>query len=288
MGIITDIEKKNEEIKQLSLIDDLFFAVAFEDIDACQELIRVIMDNDTIVVKEVKTQFSIRSIMEHSVQLDLVASDSTHRTYCIELQKRDENNAEYRIRYNQALFDSRLLDKGVDYSELPIMVSIFISDFDVHNSGMPIYHTETRIKENGQLYEDGRHIIYVNATNDDGSTVSRLMKEFKNQGKISEEFTCIANRVKYLKQNEGGQRSMHPIIERIYGEEIAQLKEEMQREMQKEKEMQEEFAKQVEKEREVTVKRLLEKKISVEDIMYATSCSQEEVLRVMEDTEIYG
>lgn len=52
--------------------------------------------------------------------------------------------------------------------------------------------------------------------------------------------------------------------------------------------MQEEFAKKVEKEREVTVKRLLEKNMSIDDIMYATSCSQEDVLRVMEETEAYG
>ena len=67
-----------------------------------------------------------------------------------------------------------------------------------------------------------------------------------------------------------------------------EIEREKQREIQRELQMQEEYAKKVEKDREITVRRLLEKKMSVEDIVYATSCSQEDVLRVMEETTVYG
>ena len=193
-------EKLKKTSKDMVLFDDTLFAVAFEDKAACQELIRIVTDDESLVVIDNKTQYTIRNVENHSVTLDLIVKDSRGKKYAIELQKKDERNAEKRIRYNNSLYDTLLLDKGVDYCELPTVISIFVSKFDVHKTGLPIYHIKMTIEETGQTYDEGRQIIFVNSCNDNGSKIARLMNEFSNKERISSEFTHISERVRSLKK----------------------------------------------------------------------------------------
>ena len=89
----------------------------------------------------------------------------------------------------------------MDYSELPTVISIFVSKFDVHKTGLTIYHIKMTIEETGEPYDEGRKIIFVNLCNDNGSKIARLMNEFLNKDRISSEFTYISERVRSLKEN---------------------------------------------------------------------------------------
>ena len=201
-------ERYQKTTDEMVLFDDTLFSVVFEDKDACQELIRLITGNSSVIIIENKTQFTIKNLNKHSVILDLTAKDSNGIIYAVELQKRNEMNSEHRIRYNNSLYDSLLLDKGIDYNELPDVISIFISEFDVHNIGNPIYQINSTIDNTSFPYEEGRKIIFVNASNSDGSPISRLMDEFFNKGRISNEFINISERVRYLKETMGGAQIM--------------------------------------------------------------------------------
>ncbi|MBQ4069579.1 MAG: PD-(D/E)XK nuclease family transposase [Lachnospiraceae bacterium] len=195
--------------------DNTLFAVAFEDKAPCQELIRIVTGDESLVVIDNKTQYTIRNVENHSVTLDLIVKDSRGKKYAIELQKKDERNAEKRIRYNNSLYDTLLLDKGVDYCELPTVISIFVSKFDVHKTGLPIYHIKMTIEETGQTYDEGRQIIFVNSCNDNGSKIARLMNEFSNKERISSEFTHISERVRSLKEELGGEVIMREKMEAL-------------------------------------------------------------------------
>ena len=226
-------EKSKKTSKEMVLFDDTLFAVACEDKAACQELIRIITGDDSLVVINNKAQYTIRNVENHSVTLDLTAKDSKGKLYAIELQKKDERNAEKRIRYNNSLYDTLLLDKGTDYSELPTVISIFISKFDVHQTGLPLYHVKMTIEETGETYNEGRQIIFVNASNDNGSKIARLMNEFSNQERISSEFIHISERIRYLKEEIGGQAIMCEKMEKLAKEYAADEHAETARKMLK-------------------------------------------------------
>ena len=271
-GKILDKATFNEKLKNTSkdmvLFDDTLFAVAFEDRAACQELIRIITGDDSLVVIDNKTQYTIRNVENHSVTLDLTVKDSKGRRYAIELQKRDEKNAEKRIRYNNSLYDTLLLDKGVDYSELPTVISIFVSKFDVHKTGLPIYHIKMTIDETGAPYDEGRKIIFVNSCNDNGSKIARLMNEFSNKDRISSEFTHISERVRSLKENIGGETIMCEKMEALakeYAEyAIANTK--------------------VEKDIEYA-KKMLKANMTVEEILEISPLSVEEIEKIKAEIE---
>ena len=65
-----------ESIAKLTLMDDIFMNKVFENnIPAAELLLRIILKNDKIKVKEVKVQNFIQNLYGHSAQMDILAQD---------------------------------------------------------------------------------------------------------------------------------------------------------------------------------------------------------------------
>ena len=54
--------EKIERIKEFRLIDDIFFEVFASDIPACQEILRVILEDAELIVNDVVVQSSERNL----------------------------------------------------------------------------------------------------------------------------------------------------------------------------------------------------------------------------------
>lgn len=80
-------------------MDDNFMTAVLSD-KACAELvIRIILDRDDIIVKHTRTQYTINSLKNHSVRLDLYAEDLEGTKYDIEIQRSDRGATPKRARY---------------------------------------------------------------------------------------------------------------------------------------------------------------------------------------------
>ena len=44
--------------------------------------------------------------------------------------------------------------------------------------GLAVYHIDKYIKETGELFDDGSHILYVNGAYRDDSAIGKLMHDF--------------------------------------------------------------------------------------------------------------
>ena len=64
-------------------------------------------------------------------------------------------------------------------------------------------------------YEDGEHILYVNAAVDDGTETAELMKYFLRADPEDMSQGALSGRVRYLKKEEGGQKIMCEVMDRI-------------------------------------------------------------------------
>ena len=65
-------------------------------------------------------------------------------------------------------------------------------------------------------YDDGQHIIYVNAAVDDGSPKAALMRYFKTCAPDDMSQGALSRRVHYLKREKGGIEEMCEYSERIF------------------------------------------------------------------------
>ena len=91
------------------------------------------------------TQVFVENLVNCSVRLDILATDSVGTKYNIEIQRSDKGAGRKRARYNSSMLDANLLQKGEDFSELPETYVIFITENDVMGKGLPLYPVERYI-----------------------------------------------------------------------------------------------------------------------------------------------
>ena len=95
-----------QKIKAMRLMDDNFMTAVLSD-KACAELvIRIILDRDDIIVKHTRTQYTINSLKNHSVRLDVYAEDLEGTKYDIEIQRSDRGATPKRARYISSMIDA--------------------------------------------------------------------------------------------------------------------------------------------------------------------------------------
>lgn len=95
-------EEKIEQVKELRPIDDVFFEVLAENPGVCEEILRVIMNDEGLVVESVIVQSSKRNIYGRSVRLDTLCILSSGKRVNIEVQRSDNDDHLRRVRFNSA------------------------------------------------------------------------------------------------------------------------------------------------------------------------------------------
>lgn len=207
-----------EKIHRMCLMDDAFFNVCMDGSPECIQLIlRIIMDKSDLEVQEVITQRTIANIHYRGVRFDVMAT-AEGKIYDIEVQRSDEGAIPQRARYNANMIGAKSLQSGKKYDEMPESYVIFITENDVLGYNFPIYHIERTIRENGKLFNDGDHIIYVNGTNRDNTPLGKLMQDFFATNPDEMNYPILAERTKYFKEDERGVAKMSPITKEIYDE----------------------------------------------------------------------
>ena len=125
------------------------------------------------------------------------------------MQRSDAGADVHRARFNSSMLDTRMLKAKQNFKEMHESYVIFITENDVMGDGLPLYHIDRVIRENGKSFHDGSHIIYVNGSyKNDEDPVGRLMHDFGCRRASDMFYTELANQVKYYKETEGGREIM--------------------------------------------------------------------------------
>lgn len=205
LGVSKEVyEERMAQIQSLTLMDNKLLVKVFEDEACVEELLRVIMDKPGIQVMECHTEVYIHNLYGRSVRLDISARDSDDKLYDVEVQKSNAGAIPKRARYNGALLDADVTNPGDDFQNIPETVVIFITENDVLCGGLSIYHIERTIQETGKLFNDGEHIIYVNASICDDTKLGRLMHDMKCERVEDMDNKVLADRVDYFKNDKRG------------------------------------------------------------------------------------
>lgn len=212
-----------ERIKNYRLLDDNFMTACFQkDLKAVELVIRIIMNIDSLIVKRVEVQKTIKNISGRSVRLDVFAVDSEGKNYNIEIQKTNDGAGAKRARHNAASLDSSNLQPGENVEILPETYIIFITEHDVLKGNLPIYHIERCIIETGEYFNDGTHIIYVNAEIQNDTPLGKLMYDFSCIDPEDMHYKELAKRVKFVKTDSREVENMCRAMELLREESIAE------------------------------------------------------------------
>ena len=221
-----DFARKHQEdlvrIKNFRLMDDDFMSKVFEDKACAEFLLKIILNRDDLTVKEAHGQHDIKNLQGRSVRLDILAVDEQNRVYNIEVQRSDRGAGAKRARYNSSLLDANLTEPGDAYDALNETYVIFITENDVLKDGLPIYHINCIIEENGKRFNDEAHIIFVNSQIKDETALGKLMYDFSCTDPKDMKYPVLAERVKYFKEDTKGVTNMCRALEEMRDESYAE------------------------------------------------------------------
>ena len=272
MTVTETMDQKQQEdlarLRQLRLIDDDFFSKCFDNDTAYVQLVlQIVLDKPDLNVVDVRTQVFVENLLNRSVRLDVLATDSEGRKFNIEIQRSDKGAGRKRARYNSSMMDVNLLEKGNDFEALPETYVIFITENDVIGLGEAIYEIERCFVKSGKRFGDGSHILYVNGSYRDDSPVGKLMHDFSCTDPSDMCYNVLADRARFFKESKEGIAVMCKVLD------------DMRRQS-----YQEGMAEGKNKNRKETALNLLKLgTISLDDISFATGLSLDEVKKLNED-----
>ena len=168
-----------ERLKLFRYMDDDFMTACLEDnYEAVELILRIVLGQEDITIKSIRVQDSMKNLQGRSAILDVHAVDNTGKEFDCEIQRSDKGAGVKRARHNSSLLDAHILKPGEDTENIPDTYVIFITENDIMETGLPIYHIDRTVKETGELFGDESHIIYVNSQIKDESALGKLMHDF--------------------------------------------------------------------------------------------------------------
>ena len=206
--------KIRADAMSLNPIDDALFVKMAESLKVCQEMLRVFLRDKQLIVLENAPQSIVKNLQGRSCILDLKCRLSSGKIVHIDVQKADDDHHQRRVRYNSSLLTANIADPGAKFRDIPDVISVFISKFDVFKLGKAVYHVERIIKETGDKVYNGTQEIYINAEGNDESDIARLMKVFVEDAYNDDSLPAISERKRIFKTTEEGVNEMCEVIER--------------------------------------------------------------------------
>ena len=191
-------------LKDLTIMDDIFMRNVLKDSACTEYILKVIMNQDDLKLEDQILQADYKNLQGRSSTLDCVALDKSGRKYNIEFQNADSGASLKRARYHGSLVDANTLKTGQVPNELPDTYIIFITENDTLGFNLPVCHINRTFEEAGQPCPDQLHIIYVNSSFQDDTTLGRLMHDLHCSDPHDMYSEILAQRVIELKETQKG------------------------------------------------------------------------------------
>ena len=101
------MDRKHQEdlqrIRGFRLLDDDFLTKCFDRKTDCMELVlQIVLENPDLQVVDVRTQVFVENLLNRSVRLDVLATDSAGRKFNVEIQRADKGAGRKRARQVRA------------------------------------------------------------------------------------------------------------------------------------------------------------------------------------------
>ena len=221
-------------IDDMTLFDDVFMSLVFdENIEATQEVLRIVLQQDDITVIHVKGQNVFKNPLTdgRNIQIDVYAKDSTGREFDVEIQRGSDGAHERRARFHSSMLDARMLKSGQNFKDLRDSYVIFFCEEDKLGDAKPLYHINRTIEESGKIFDDGSHIIYVNGEYESDDPLGRLIKDFKCKNAADIANPALANSVAHQKETMKGESKMSIELMKFAEEQKAEGKAEGQNQL---------------------------------------------------------
>lgn len=169
-----------EKLKTLVPIDNEVFCYMASDKRFCQEFLRVILQDDNLVVVENDTQKFLPNLYLKDAIVDMCCKLGDGRIVNVEVQLYNEKEHAKRIFYYASMLRQSSVAKGVNYDELKDIIIIYLTKDDIFKKGSTIYNVEMNIVSDAgekiSKWNAGLNVLYVNTKGITNKNINEYLK----------------------------------------------------------------------------------------------------------------
>ena len=211
------------QLKNYRPLDDDFMREMFRNSwNLTEFVLRIITGIKDLVLVKQETQYDLKRLAgARAICLDVFGKDSRGRWYNLEVQRADDGANPERARYHSSAMDIEALPEGYEFDKLPITYTIFITENDVIGGGNAVYQIERTIKNYHHMpFDDGSHILFVNAAYVGDDDIGKLMHDFRCKNADDMYFEQMARVTRYYKETQEGVSYMCEVMEKRIKENV--------------------------------------------------------------------
>ena len=176
---------------QIPLSNDVFMVFA-TNIRFCQEFLRVILQDNKLVVLENDIQKYLPSAFSKNMVLDMLCRLGSGSIVNVEIQLENEKGHARRIFSYASKIKSYLSEKGKKYKDLKDIIVIYLTKKDIFKKGSTIYEVEMNIvsdqKEKIGKWDAGLKVYYVNAKGLTNKNINGYLKLLTDKTTINKKY----------------------------------------------------------------------------------------------------
>ena len=214
-----ELEKR---LKELIPLDNDVFAYLAENIAFCQEFLRVVLNDDKLIVKDNEPQKFLPNVYFKSSIVDLLCELEDGRIVNVEIQLYKEEDHAKRLFYYASMIRKAYSEKGIDYDELNDIIVIYLTKTDIFQKGSTVYNVDMNIvsdqNETIQEWACGLKVMYINTEGITNKNISEYLKLLTDRTTYNDKYkeTTIAKKEIFT---QGGDSMRPEWLQRIFDEE---------------------------------------------------------------------
>lgn len=200
--------------------DDFMRGMLNNNKSLAEFILRILLKDPGLELESFTTQADMKRVTgARSIILDGYGTDGTGRKIDLEVQRADKGAEPKRALYNLSVMAVENLDAGQNFSELPDLCTIFITEKDFFGKGRSLDFYQFKNPDGFDL-GDGASILYVNGEYKGTDDVGYLMHDFNCTDPNDMHYPEMADRARYLKENPKGVREMCKAMEDMRSEAV--------------------------------------------------------------------
>ena len=220
--------------ESIPLNNDAFMIFA-KNKDFCQEFLRVVLQDEKLVVVENDIQKYLPDAFSKSVIIDMLCRLGDKSLVNVEIQLTNEDWHARRILHYASKIKSHTTAKGTKYKDIKDLIIIYLTVNDIFKKGSTVYEVDMNvITDHGEIVEkwnSGLKVYYVNAKGLTNKNINDYLKLLTDWTTRSNKYQ-ITNSIKSDLYKIGGRENMSSAMQELFDEIREDGKQEARTEMQ--------------------------------------------------------
>ena len=200
-------KKLIKHLKKLNMLDNDLFAFLAQNKLFCQEFLRVLLEDNNLIVLENQPQKFISGMFLKNVYLDLLCKLSDGTLVNVEIQLYEDKNHPKRIFTYASKIRVASIEKGKKYKNADNIIIIYLTKEDIFKRGSTVYEVDMNIvSDRGEevgKWDCGLRVLYINCEGFTNKNIDEYLMLLTNRKIFNEEYK-ITNSIKKEILEKGG------------------------------------------------------------------------------------